>query len=191
MQKKKKIKKRKSSSLKSLSKFDLQLEKDGKEYWKNYNPKPVKVNVYDKARSIKTWDQLRHILEAYAPAVAYPSDVAKIILDHVRENWNHYKIFKDPDCYGAIVQLVKFADRVTNKRAYKSQHLKVFCRWTGFRKPLTFDTFTNDMTKFRAFLGTKRFYNERLKDSAADIAYEKEMQKKLADPDFWKFGKKI
>ena len=160
----------------------------------NFNPKPVKVNVFDKARSIKTWDQLRYILEEYAPAVAYPSSAAQIILNHVREHWDFYKIFKDPDNYGAIVQLVKFADRVTNKRAYKSQLLKVFCKWTGFRKPQTLDTFKNDMTKFRDFLGKKTHYNPRLKESAADIAYEKEMQKKLADPEwtkkFFKFGNK-
>lgn len=157
MPKKKKIKKQKSSNSKrSLSKFDLQLEKDGKEYWKNFNPKPVKVNVYDKARSIKTWDQLRHILEAYAPAVAYPSSAAQIILNHVREKWNFYKIFKDPDNYGAIVKLVNFVSRVGAPRALKSQHLKVFCKWTGFRKPTNVDTFFNDMTKFRIFLGVKR-----------------------------------
>ena len=149
MRKKKKIRKRKSSNLKkSISKFDLQLEKDGKKFWKNFNPKPVKVNVHEKAKYIKTWNELRHILEAYAPGVAYPSKAALIILRHVDENWNYYQIFCIPDNYGAIVKLVNFTTKVGAKKAYKSQHLKVFCRWTGYKKPETYKTFQNHMTNY-------------------------------------------
>jgi len=166
---KKKIKKQKSSNSKrSISKFDLQLEKDGKEFWKNFNPKPVKVNVFDKARSIKTWKQLQHILEAHTPAVAYPSTVAEIILKHVKDNWNTYKIFKDTDHHGAIMKLVSFVAKVGAPRAYKSQHLKVFCKWTGFRKPTNVNTFFNDMTMFRAFLGVKRKKNDPIYKSSGD-----------------------
>ena len=49
------------------------------------------------------------------------------------------------------------------------------------------------MSMFKDHFGMKRKTakgDKRHKDSPADIAYEKEMQKKLADPDFWKFGKK-
>lgn len=122
----------------------------------NFNPKPVKVNVFDKARSIKTWRQLQHILELYAPGVAYPSTVAEIILKHVKDNWNTLKILSDPDHYGAIVKLVNFVSKVGAPRAFKSQHLKVFCKWTGFRKPTTVNTFFNDVTMFRHFLGVNR-----------------------------------
>lgn len=192
--KKKKIKKKKLPKIKrSISKFDLQLEKDGREYWKNFNPKPTKVNVFDRARSIKTWYQLRHVLEAYAPAVAYPSEVATIILKHVKANWKYYQILGDPDQYPALAKLINFVSRVGAARAYKSQHLKIFCKWTGYEKPKKLDTFKNHITEFKDFLGVKRIHKSyhRYTYTKEEQEYEKEMQKKLADPNFWRFGKKI
>jgi len=114
----------------------------------NFNKPPTKINVFARASKIKTWRQLQHILESYAPGVAYPSTVAEIILKHVRDNWNTYKILSDPDHYGAIVRLVNFVSKVGAPKAFKSQHLKVFCRWTGFRKPTTVNTFFNDGRMF-------------------------------------------
>ncbi len=194
MQKKKKIRKRKSSNLKrSISKFDLQLVKDGKEFWKNFNPKPTKVNVFDEARSIKSWDQLRYILEAYAPAVAYPSTVAEIILKHVKDNWKYYQILGEPDNYGALAQLINFVSRVGAARAYKSQHLRVFCRWTGYEKPKKLDTFKNHITEFKDFLGVKRIHKtyNKLTYTKEELEYEKKQLEKLKDPNFWRFGKKL
>tara|TARA_Y100000310_G_scaffold262908_1_gene272752 strand:- start:487 stop:1038 length:552 start_codon:yes stop_codon:yes gene_type:complete len=165
--KKKKAKRFKSS---------IDFEKDGKKLWKNFNSKPVKVNVFDKARSIKTWRQLQHILESYAPGVAYPSTVAEIILKHVRDNWNTYKIFKDPDQYGAIVVLVNFVTKVGAPKAYNSQHLKIFCRWTGYKKPKTLKTFKNDMTTIKEFLGVKRIHTGYHKYTYTKEEIEKEKE---------------
>ena len=150
------------------------------------------VNVYEEAGKVKTYKQLQHFIDRFIPSMT-PADIASTALKHAKDKWNFVKILNDPDQRGAVLGLVDYVDKNSAKKTYNSEKLVRFIGNTGYKKPSTFKTFQWHMSMFKDHFGMKRKTakgDKRHKDSPADIAYEKEMQKKLADPDFWKFGKK-
>ena len=120
----------------------------------NFN-KVFKVNVFAEASKITNYKQLERFIEIYAPGMA-AADVARAAAKYAKDNWNFYKIIKDPDCRGAIIELLGAIDKKNAKRIYNSQTLKRFCMLTGYKKPRTEKTFQEQITMFKNSFGLKR-----------------------------------
>ena len=158
------------------------------------------VNVFEIARNIRDFKQLEDFIDIYIPALT-AADIAVLAAQHAEDKWNIIKILKDPDYQGSVFMLLDAIDNIDGGAVKvfndfenkKNNPLTEVIKDTSYRIPETLKTFQWHISMFKDHFGMKRKTAsgiKRHKDSAADIAYEKEMQKKLEDPDFWKFGKK-
>ena len=141
---------------KKLSKGLLSLfEKDAGKGFENFDKPPTRINVFDRARKIKTWNMFIHLVEQENIP---PADALTIILKHLKQStsaWKKYKILNDPDQVGAIVMLLEWQDKLGAPKLYHSKYLKDFCAWTGYKKP-SLSRFGDDLSEFRAKFGGKR-----------------------------------
>ena len=108
--------------------------------------RPVKVNVFEAAKKIKTWNMLIHEAEKHN---VNPSEALTVILKHVKKNWAKFKIIRDGDFAAEIANLLLMEEKITRKQLYVHDYLKDFSRLTGYRIPKTYKTFMNEMAKFR------------------------------------------
>ena len=102
---------------KKLSKGLLSLfEKDAGKGFENFDKPPTRINVFDRARKIKTWNMFIHLVEQENIP---PADALTIILKHLKQStsaWKKYKILNDPDQVGAIVMLLEWQDKLGQHR---------------------------------------------------------------------------
>jgi len=112
--------------------------------------RPTRINVFDRARKIKTWNMFIHLVEQENIT---PAEALTVILKHVKKSWNKYKISRDPDQRGAILTLLELQSKIGNRKLYDHKYLNDFCAWTGYKKPSSFDTFQNHLTTFSEALG--------------------------------------
>ena len=126
-------KKKKKISKELLSLF----EKDAEKGLEDFNKPPTRINVFDRAKKIKTWNMFIHLVEQENIS---PADALTIILKHIKRSWDKYKILGDPDQIGAISMLLEWQDKMGARKLYDHKYLKDFCTWTGYKKS-TFDTF--------------------------------------------------
>ena len=168
--KKKKTKKLKSSSLKKSKKINknslggIDLEKDGKEFWASPQgisirasaegkPDPYArvINVYEEATKVKNFKQLENFLDMYSPGMD-AALAAKACLKYTQDNWGLIKIARNPENHGALFQLLDWIDKKKGgaRAAFNHRVLKRFIMLTGYKKPPTFKTFQNQITKFKS-----------------------------------------
>ena len=117
------------------------------------------VNVFDEARKVKSYKQLEHFIERFIPSMD-AADVALAAAWYAKDNWNVIKIMKDPDCQGAIMELLEHVDKHTAKKTYASIELITFCSHTGYKMPKTIKTFQEQITMFKDHFGLKRKKNK-------------------------------
>ena len=141
-------KKKKKPSKELLSLF----EKDKGKGLENFDKPPTRINVFDRARKIKTWNMFIHLVEQENIT---PADALTIILKHVKKSWDKYKILNDPDQAGAIIMLLDWQDKMGARKLYDHKYLNDFCAWTGYKKP-SLSRFGDDLSEFRAKFGGKR-----------------------------------
>ena len=138
---------------KKLSKGLLSLfEKDAGKGFENFDKPPTRINVFDRARKIKTWNMFIHLVEQENIT---PADALTIILKHVKKSWDKYKILNDPDQAGAIIMLLDWQDKMGARKLYDHKYLNDFCAWTGYKKP-SYSRFQDDLTTFKVQFGGKR-----------------------------------
>ena len=118
----------------------------------NFDKPPTRINVFDRARKIKTWNMFIHLVEQENIS---PADALTIILKHVKKSWNKYKILNDPDQAGAIIMLLDWQDKMGSRKLYDHKYLNDFCAWTGYKKK-SFSRFQDDLSMFKAKFGGKR-----------------------------------
>ena len=71
---------------KKLSKGLLSLfEKDAGKGFENFDKPPTRINVFDRARKIKTWNMFIHLVEQEKIT---PADALTVILKHIKKSWN-------------------------------------------------------------------------------------------------------
>ena len=152
--KKKKKKIKKSSATKSLN--QLMVEDAGKGL-ENFDTVFL-TNVFYEARQVKDYKQLERFIEKHAAGMD-AADVAVAAAKYAKENWNIYKICKDPDHHGAIFQFLHDIGRV------KGGAVEIWKRWknneffhrglskfafdTGYKVPKTSKTFQEQVTIFK------------------------------------------
>ena len=191
--KKTKAKKLKSSSLKRKNKIDLMdLRAEGEKFWKSpagisiiasakglSDPYAKTINVFDEAAKIKNFNQLERFFEKYMPGVS-AADAAKIVSRHVKDNWTLYKILKDPENHGAVLQLINWIDSKKGGAvaAYNHRVLKRFMMLTGYKKPPSVKTFQNEMTIIKDHFGLSRkktgeYTRKQLEAAAAKLKAKK------------------
>ena len=119
----------------------------------NFDKPPTKINVFDRARKIKSWNMFIHLVEQENIT---PAEALVTVLKHVKKNWNQFKIIKDPQQREAVAYLLQWEDKLTRKQLYVSDQLKDFCTWTGYKIPKSYKTFENEMAAFRAVFDAKR-----------------------------------
>ena len=119
----------------------------------NFDAPPNIVNVFDRARKIKTWKEFIYYAEEQN---LQPSEALVFAYKGIMKSWNKYKILNDPDQLGAITILLDHENKLTRKRLFVSRELQQFSEWTGYKIPKSEKTFQNDMTTFRNHLGLKR-----------------------------------
>ena len=141
-------KKKKKPSKELLSLF----EKDAGKGFENFNKPPTRINVFARARKIKTWNMFIQLVEKENIA---PADALTIILKHVKKSWDKYKILNDPDQAGAIIMLLDWQDKMGARKLYDHKYLNDFCAWTGYKKK-SFSRFQDDLSMFKAKFGGKR-----------------------------------
>ena len=138
---------------KKLSKGLLSLfEKDAGKGFENFDKPPTRINVFDRARKIKTWNMFIHLVEQENIS---PADALTIILKHVKKSWDKYKILNDPDQAGAIIMLLDWQDKMGARKLYDHKYLNDFCAWTGYKKP-SYSRFQDDLTSFKVKFGGSR-----------------------------------
>ena len=138
---------------KKLSKELLSLfEKDAGKGFENFNKPPTRINVFDRARKIKTWNMFIHLVEQENIT---PADALTLILKHIKKSWNKYKILNDPDQVGAIIILLDWQDKMGARKLYDHKYLNDFCAWTGYKKP-SYSRFQDDLTSFKVKFGGSR-----------------------------------
>jgi hypothetical protein len=138
---------------KKLSKELLSLfEKDADKGFENFNKPPTRINVFDRARKIKTWNMFIHLVEQENIT---PADALTLILKHIKKSWNKYKILNDPDQVGAIIILLDWQDKMGARKLYDHKYLNDFCAWTGYKKP-SYSRFQDDLTSFKVKFGGSR-----------------------------------
>ncbi len=126
--------------------------RDAGKGFENFNKPPTRINVFDRARKIKTWNMFIHLVEQENIS---PADALTIILKHVKKSWNKYKILNDPDQAGAIIMLLDWQDKMGARKLYDHKYLNDFCAWTGYKKK-SFSRFEDDLSMFRVALGIGR-----------------------------------
>ena len=139
---------RKKKKIKSID-----FEADAGQGFENFDQPPTRVNVFDRARKIKTWNMFIHLVEQENIT---PADALVAVLKHVKKNWNEFKIIKDPQQIGSIANLLEWEEKLTRQKLYDSAYLYDFCKWTGYKKPKAYKTFENEMALFRNVFGKKR-----------------------------------
>ena len=127
-------------------------EKDAGKGLEDFNKPPTRINVFDRAKKIKTWNMFIHLVEQENIS---PADALTIILKHVKKSWNKYKILNDPDQAGAIIMLLDWQDKMGARKLYDHKYLNDFCAWTGYKKK-SFSRFQDDLSMFKAKFGGKR-----------------------------------
>ena len=130
----------------------IDFEADAGQGFENFDKPPTRINVFDRARKIKTWNMFIHLVEQENIS---PADALTIILKHVKKSWDKYKILNDPDQAGAIIMLLDWQDKMGARKLYDHKYLKDFCAWTGYKKP-SLSRFGDDLSEFRAKFGGKR-----------------------------------
>jgi len=118
----------------------------------NFDKPPTKINVFERARKIKTWNMFIHLVEQENIT---PADALTIILKHIKKSWNKYKILNDPDQVGAIIMLLDWQNKMGARKLYAHKYLNDFCAWTGYKKP-SYSRFQDDLTSFKTKFGGKR-----------------------------------
>ena len=144
-------------------------ERDAGQGLENFDKPPTKVNVFERASKIKTWNMFIHLVEQENIT---PAEALIVVLKHVKKNWTRLKILKDPQQVEAIANLLKWENKIKRKKLYQSQYLEDFAEMTGYKIPNTFHTFETEMALFRNVFGAKRdksgkFSLERLEKSYA------------------------
>ena len=131
----------------------IDFEADAGQGFENFDKPPTKINVFDRARKIKSWNMFIHLVEQENIT---PAEALVTVLKHVKKNWNQFKIIKDPEQREAVAYLLQWEEKLTRKRLYASDQLKDFCTWTGYKIPKSYKTFENEMAAFRAVFDAKR-----------------------------------
>ena len=138
---------------KKLSKGLLSLfEKDAGKGFENFNKPPTRINVFERARKIKTWNMFIHLVEQENIT---PADALTIILKHIKKSWDKYKILNDPGQVGAIIMLLDWQDKMGSRKLYDHKYLKEFCAWTGYKRK-SYSRFQDDLSMFKDKFGGKR-----------------------------------
>jgi|TARA_B110001454_G_scaffold216727_1_gene240520 hypothetical protein len=130
----------------------IDFEADAGQGFENFDKPPTRINVFDRARKIKTWNMFIHLVEQENIS---PADALTIILKHVKKSWDKYKILNDPDQAGAIIMLLDWQDKMGARKLYDHKYLNDFCAWTGYKKK-SFSRFQDDLSMFKAKFGGKR-----------------------------------
>ena len=121
----------------------------------NFNKPPTKVNVFARARKIKTWNMFIHLVEQENIT---PAEALTIILKHIKKStsaWNKFKITRDPDQVGAICMLLEWQEKMGARKLYNHKYLKDFCAWTGYKRQ-GYSRFQDDLTMFKKQFGGSR-----------------------------------
>ena len=139
-------------------------EKDAGKGLENFNKPPTKINVFDRAKKIKTWNMFIHLVEQENIS---PADALTIILKHIKRSWDKYKILGDPDQIGTVGMLLEWQDKMGAKKLYHHKYLNDFCAWTGYKKK-SYSRFQDDLSTFRAAFGVKRKKKESMNKSYVD-----------------------
>ena len=120
--------------------------------FENFDKPPTKINVFDRARKIKTWNMFIHLVEQENIT---PAEALTLILKHIKKSWNKYKILNDPDQVGAIIMLLDWQNKMGARKLYAHKYLNDFCAWTGYKKP-SYSRFQDDLTSFKVKFGGSR-----------------------------------
>ena len=96
----------------------------------NFDAPPNIVNVFDRARKIKTWKEFIYYAEQEN---LQPSDALLFCYKGIKKSWNKFKILNDPDQLGAIVMLLDAEQKLGRKRLWVSEEFQQFCEWTGYK----------------------------------------------------------
>jgi HEAT repeat protein len=110
-------------------------ERDAGQGLENFDKPPTKVNVFERASKIKTWNMFIHLVEQENIT---PAEALIVVLKHVKKNWTRLKILKDPQQMEAIANLLKWENKIKRKKLYHSQYLEDFAEMTGYKIPNTF-----------------------------------------------------
>jgi len=154
----------------AIKKAGIDLRADGEKY--PFKEEIVKVNVFDEAKKVKNFSQLERFIEKYSPGID-AALAAHILTKYTRDNWNVIKILKDPDCHGAILELIdeiSKSDRgariIWQKYQLNTEYaetidesdgaLAKFSILTGYVIPKTDKTFQEHVSMFKNHFGLKR-----------------------------------
>tara|TARA_Y100000031_G_C8072681_1_gene315815 strand:+ start:106 stop:636 length:531 start_codon:yes stop_codon:yes gene_type:complete len=168
-------KKKTKKKIKKTSKTLLELfEADSASSFENFDAPPTIVNVFDRARKIKTWNMFIHLAEQENIT---PAEALTIVLKHVKKHWNEFKILKDTDQAESIAKLLEWETKLSRGKLFDHQYLKDFANMTGYKIPRTYNTFQNEMALFRNVFGKKRTktgaYTKKQLEKAAARALKK------------------
>ena len=130
----------------------IDFEADAGQGFENFDKPPTRINVFDRARKIKTWNMFIHLVEQENIT---PAEALTVILKHVKKSWNKYKILREGDYLGAILGLLELQGKLGAYKLYHHKYLNDFCAWTGYKKP-SYSRFQDDLTSFKAEFGGKR-----------------------------------
>jgi len=148
----------------------IDLRADGEKY--SFKEEIVKVNVFDEAKKVKNFSQLERFIEKYSPGID-AALAAHILTKYTRDNWNVIKILKEPDCHGAILELIdEISKSDRGARIIWQQYqlnteyaetidesdgaLAKFSILTGYVIPKTDKTFQEHVSMFKNHFGLKR-----------------------------------
>ena len=154
----------------AIKKAGIDLRADGEKY--PFKEEIVKVNVFDEAKKVKNFSQLERFIEKYSPGID-AALAAHILTKYTRDNWNVIKILKDPDCHGAILELIdEISKSDRGARIIWQQYqlnteyaetidesdgaLAKFSILTGYVIPKTDKTFQEHVSMFKNHFGLKR-----------------------------------
>ena len=154
----------------AIKKAGIDLRADGEKY--PFKEEIVKVNVFDEAKKVKNFSQLERFIEKYSPGID-AALAAHILTKYTRDNWNVIKILKDPDCHGAILELIdeisksnRGARIIWQKYQLNTEYaetidesdgaLAKFSILTGYVIPNTDKTFQEHVSMFKNHFGLKR-----------------------------------
>jgi len=154
----------------AIKKAGIDLRADGEKY--PFKEEIVKVNVFDEAKKVKNFSQLERFIEKYSPGID-AALAAHILTKYTRDNWNVIKILKDPDCHGAILELIdEISKSDRGARIIWQQYqlnteyaetidesdgaLAKFSILTGYVIPNTDKTFQEHVSMFKNHFGLKR-----------------------------------
>lgn len=171
--------------LAAIKKAGIDLRADGEKFWKSPqgisikasaegkpDPNAVRINVFDEAKKVKNFSQLERFIEKYSPGID-AALAAHILTKYTRDNWNVIKILKEPDCHGAILELIdeiskrdRGARIIWQEYQLNTQHaetidesdgaLAKFSILTGYVIPNTDKTFQEHVSMFKNHFGLKR-----------------------------------